>query len=150
MFPDRTLSTLEIVDKLRHIPEMKGVYSRNQIPRSLDVNKASAFVLNLDDSDGPGTHWVAVYHHPKSEYVDYFDSFGLPPPLEVQKYTKLKPIQYNDGMLQDLRSSACGYYCINFINFRSQGYSYQKIIHQFKEGEGVKNEKTLLKSLKGI
>lgn len=71
------------------------------------------YIINLDDSNGNGTHWTALYHHPLNSY--YCDSFGFVPPLEVEK--KIKPYHYNDADIQDFNSEACGYYCLAFIKF---------------------------------
>ena len=43
-------------------------------------------IINLDSSEGKGTHWVCYSKNNKNIY--YFDSFGLDPPLELQEYLK--------------------------------------------------------------
>ena len=44
--------------------------------------KLESAMVNLDDSQGPGTHWVA--YRKKGNHVTYFDSFGnLQPPLAL-------------------------------------------------------------------
>jgi len=40
--------------------------------------------MNLDDSAGGGTHWVYWLKHGNDKC--YFDSFGLPPPTELNNY----------------------------------------------------------------
>ena len=40
------------------------------------------YIINLDDSTGPGTHWGAVISD-MSDRAIYFDSFGLSPPQEI-------------------------------------------------------------------
>jgi hypothetical protein len=40
--------------------------------------------LNLDSSNGQGTHWVCWYRDGDNKY--YFDSYGLDPPIELVKY----------------------------------------------------------------
>ena len=142
-FPDRTLTSMELISRLNHLKEFIGVFSRDRVPSVLSPDHPTSFIVNLDDHQGPGTHWVAVYHNPHDPYVEYFDSFGLPPPLEIQRYKRLKPILYNDGMLQDLHSSACGYYCIYFLQLRSQGVPYAQILKHFREGAGAYNERVI-------
>ena len=39
-------------------------------------------IMNLEDNNGNGFHWVCILSQDKY----YFDSFGLPPPVEVIKF----------------------------------------------------------------
>ena len=48
-----------------------GVFSRNNLPRIKD----GAYVINLDDKKGKGTHWVSVFID--RSLAVYFDSFGI-------------------------------------------------------------------------
>ena len=46
------------------------------------VSYPSSFVINLDPSYRPGSHWVAVYFD-KNGVAEYFDSLAGYPPHEV-------------------------------------------------------------------
>ena len=59
--------------------------------------KKECGILNLDDTTGSGTHWVAWYKDGKDKY--YFDSYGLQPPNELVKYLRSK-IFYNTEQVQ--------------------------------------------------
>lgn len=86
---------------------------RNDLPaRPLQYECA---VINLDDFNGPGTHWVAYYKNKNSIY--YFDSFGnLPPPSELIKYLGCdSKIYYNYKKYQDYGTVICGQLCIKFL-----------------------------------
>jgi hypothetical protein len=50
------------------------------------------YIINLDDSNGGGTHWTVSHYHPLNSC--YFDSFGFVPPLEVEQ--KIKPFIYKN------------------------------------------------------
>ena len=93
--------------------------------------KTFGAVLNLDTSDKPGSHWVALYGdmRPSSpKYgVAYFDSNGLPPPSEVSafmervKATRPRthagrpfPLLANRKRYQ-FRNSECGVFAMMFI-----------------------------------
>ena len=39
-------------------------------------------IINLDDLEGPGTHWVCCYQSKDKKILFYFDSFGMPFPEE--------------------------------------------------------------------
>ena len=43
----------------------------------------SPCVINLDSIEGFGTHWVCCWF--SKDLFEYFDSFGLPPPLEWEE-----------------------------------------------------------------
>jgi len=77
------------------------------------LNEDGFYIINLDNSNGNGTHWTSLFYHPLNSY--YFDSYGFVPPLEVEK--KIRPYIYNDADIQDFNSEACGYYALAFIKF---------------------------------
>ena len=43
-------------------------------------------IVNLDNHIGAGAHWVCYRNIDR--FCEYFDSFGLPMPIEVKKYMK--------------------------------------------------------------
>ena len=49
---------------------------KDQLPRK--PNNIETGIINLDNSSGPGTHWVAYAIDPRG--IVYFDSYGLAPP----------------------------------------------------------------------
>lgn len=77
------------------------------------VHHQECGVINLDNDNGPGTHWVAYIK--KGGCVEYFDSFGnLRPPLEVVRYLG-KNIEYNYNNYQQFDTFICGHLCLNFL-----------------------------------
>lgn len=86
---------------------------RNELP--MKPHKREAAIVNLDDKDGPGTHWVAY----KKNYNDvmYFDSFGdLQPPIDLIDYFGVgSTIKYNYQQYQDYDTVICGHLCLNFL-----------------------------------
>jgi len=78
--------------------------------------KNEACIVNLDDHDGPGTHWVCF--RKVSDDVTYFDSYGnLQPPLEIQDYMQGYYISYNITAYQSIKvdSVMCGHLCLAFL-----------------------------------
>lgn len=109
---------------------------RDNIPT---IKNNECCIINMDDSSGSGTHWVALLN--KSNKFIYFDSFGLQPPEElVQKHKK---IIFNTSQLQDLNSSKCGFYCIYFLNEISKGKSLYDVIYSLNQFYQNKNEKMM-------
>jgi hypothetical protein len=87
---------------------------RNALPSSPRVNESS--IINLDDANGPGTHWVAYVK--RGERAIYFDSFGnLRPPKELVQYLKknVTSIEYNRASYQRYDQSICGQLCLRFL-----------------------------------
>ena len=52
----------------------KGVFAANTVPVSR-VDEAACYVVNLDESDKPGSHWIGIYVCP-GKLSKYFDSYG--------------------------------------------------------------------------
>lgn len=91
---------------------------RDSLPRK--PNKYECGIVNLDSSNGPGTHWVAYYKNKMD--VNYFDSFGnLKPPKELIVYLG-KNISYNYTQYQTYDSVICGHLCIKFLYEQSNKY----------------------------
>ena len=69
--PAHPLTSFAIQEYYQNEPRFKGVFSRDNL---LNIIKNGAYVINLDEYDDIGTHWVALYVNNK--IVTYFDSFG--------------------------------------------------------------------------
>ena len=82
--------------------------------------------MNLDDSSGSGSHWVAYYRNRKDKY--YFDSYGLPPPKELIDYLK-SPILYNTEQIQRADQVICGHLCLYVLKEMCKGIGLQDIIN---------------------
>ena len=68
-----------------------SIYSRDNLPNKI---KDGAYVINLDDHSGIGTHWVPLYL--KNNDITYFDSFGVEHvPREITKFIDNKNIIAN-------------------------------------------------------
>ena len=92
---------------------VNGVYSRNNLPKKV---KDGAYVTNLDEYAGVGTHWVALFCN-RSEIV-YFDSFSVEyVPEEIKEFIGNKKIIANIFRVQANNSVMWGYFFIGFINF---------------------------------
>ena len=118
------------------IKHFRGVFSRNNLPAG-HPSKNECGIINLDDSVGPGTHWVS--------YVgkNYFDPFGLPPPKEVINY--IPGVKYNNIQYQDKTSVLCGYYCLFFINLLQSGIPLYNVLYRVLSiNNSHQNEQTII------
>lgn len=98
-----------------------GVVTVDRLPK--DLPYGHSLVINLDKSDGTGTHWVCLVNYGT---IEYYDSFGLPPPNRVMRFMKkLNPDRfgrvYNTTQIQPINSSKCGLYCCKYIIDRFNG-----------------------------
>jgi len=143
----KALYNTQIDKMLKHIPHYKGCYSKDLLNKvKTNKKKKMCVVVNMDDSDGGGTHWCCLEYNPKRDYSFYFDSFGLEPPREavalLKKYKK--PIYYNRDNLQDARSNRCGYYCIEVLQHLHNGYKPDQILSTFTPDPSYYNEEKVI------
>lgn len=101
--------------------------------------KGQSMIINLDDSNGQGTHWVGAYHNDKE--ILYFDSFGVSPPEELRKYKR--KMKYQTMQVQDIKSVNCGWYVIYFLNEVSKGVDMYDLVYLYDILNQAKNEKHL-------
>ena len=97
------------------------MYSRNNL---LNKIKKGAYVINLDEYENTGTHWVSLFV--KANEDIFFDSFGvehIPKTInkfignsDTTKWSSLERIKSNIFRIQAYDSIMCGYFCIEFIN----------------------------------
>jgi hypothetical protein len=128
--------------RLYHNYPLNGCYSKDELPSHL---RNGWYVVNMENyKKGDGTHWVALNCERKK--CDYFDSFGFPPPVEIQKACRGRKIMYNTKEIQDYNSSACGFYCIGAIVYSEDG-EYNKFITSFSDYTKA-NDTILYKLLK--
>jgi hypothetical protein len=101
----------------KHGISLVGVFSKNDLPKK---HQEGGYIINLSDSHDesgnplPGTHWVAFWV--ERNKCCYFDSFGCPPPVTVQRFLKrYGRYPYCALVLQNMNSTVCGWYCIDFL-----------------------------------
>jgi len=87
---------------------------KDQLPVKI---KDGNYIINLQSStQGDGTHWTALII--RNDTALYFDSFGAPPSTEIIDFVKKRKrihLAFNNEIIQDLKSSNCGYYCLALI-----------------------------------
>ena len=112
-----------------------GVISADEIPDLIEPTQnldKFGFVMNTDDSDEAGEHWVSCYVDLVDDCsVEYYDSYADPPSERflqdikqlidahgVDHYLKMKS---NKIKHQDERSSLCGFHAMRFLIDRFEG-----------------------------
>lgn len=136
------LSDTDIKFIMKDVPTFLGCFSKDKV-KTIPKVKDVSFIVNLDDSEGKGTHWTCVNIDSKLPYTEYYDSFGIEPPLSVIKYLKKykKPIYYQTEQLQADSSILCGYFCCDYLVQRYKGKKPNEILKQFTNHPSKKNER---------
>ena len=82
LLPFYPLTNIEISEYYKNERRFNGVYTRNNLANKI---KKRVYVINLDEYENTGTHWVALFVKPK--YTVYFDSFDIEHiPKEINKF----------------------------------------------------------------
>ena len=78
----------------------------------------------------PGTHWVC-WRNMDENICEYFDSFGLSIPFEVEKYLikSGKTLFYFPDEIQERLSVLCGYWCLYYLIERQNGKHSFEVLH---------------------
>ena len=123
---NKPLSNIELLEAARKlkIPNFRGVSLRDILPKK--PKKKECGILNLDDTTGSGTHWVAWYKNGTEK--KYFDSYGLQPPNELVDYLH-SPILYNTERVQPYDQVFCGHLCLYVLKQLGGGQHLQDIIN---------------------
>ena len=118
--------------------------------------KKGAYVINLDEYEDTGTHWVALFVKPK--YAVYFDSFGIEHiPKEINKFIRSEElgsavgnndIKSNIFRIQAYDSIMCRYFCIEFINYTLKGKALLDYTNLFSPNNLKKNDQVIKRIFK--
>ena len=117
---NKALSNHELIEYIKQlkIKHFRGVFMRDDLPKKKRTKECG--IVNLADSLSDGTHWVCYFNH------YYFDSYGLPPPLEIVEYLG-DNLEYN--IYRILKSGQiCGHLCLYFLNRITKGMEFNEII----------------------
>lgn len=146
----------EIEDFFKDEPKFLGVIAKDQIEEL--PKQYGGFIMNLDTSLEPGSHWVAINITPTE--VEYFDPLADKPDketiIDIKKHIKdlnsehLMKFKINQVKQQHANSFRCGYHCLRFLDDRFAGlpfplttrYStrYNNIVDDSKNGESIIKE----------
>ena len=137
--PFHPLTNIEINEYYINEPRFNGVYSRNNLPAKI---KKEAYVINLDEYENTGTHWISLFVKPK--YRVYFDSFGIEHiPKEINKFIGNNDMKSNIFRIQAYDSIMCGYFCVEFIKYMLKGKTLLDYTNLFSPNDFKKNDKII-------
>lgn len=145
---DTGLTNIEISKLMASVPDFIGVIPSDKVDTlDIDDKKKPSFIMNLDKTGQPGSHWVCCYIDPiDDKEINYYDPLGQPASedfmtrIQTLISKKLKPkhllkFKWNNVKNQTT-SMNCGFHTIVFLKNRYKGMS-------FKECTGFKEPKIL-------
>ena len=143
LLPFHPLTNIEISEYYASEPRFNGVYSKNNLSKI----KKGLYVINLDEYENTGTHWIALFVKPNE--VIYFDSFGIEHiPKKINKFIDNREIKANVFRIQAYDSIMCGYFYIEFINDMLKGKTLLDYTNLFSPNDFKKNDQIIKRIFK--
>lgn len=104
------------------IKNFRGVFMKDELPLRPKRNECG--ILNLENSDEDGSHWVAYFKRGMDKY--YFDSYGdAKPPKELINYLGSDNLYYNKDAIQFYDDPPiCGHLCLLVLQTLCNGNKY--------------------------
>ena len=116
---------------LGHVAEFLGCFYTDILP-SFPKKFPQSFIMNTEESSKHGKHWVAVVL--LEDECLYFDSFGVGVvESELRKYlfSRYKRVSHSRICIQDLESTKCGAFCVDFLLNVKNRADYTNFINGF-------------------
>ena len=100
-------------------PYYLGCYPADILPSN--IRKHCCWIWNVDESDKPGTHWIAIAK--RNNQITFFDSYGKTMEFFKRNYWKIyfqqnlkcKVTYYSQKQRQSYISTTCGAWCLMFL-----------------------------------
>ena len=108
-----------------------GVFSSDTL---LAYAQTGYYVVNLDMSQQPGSHWIAIKISKSKCKNEYFDSYGLGPPTVCLK----RFMKYN--YIYNSLSTTCAQWCTYYTWRKCQGWSLRNILKPFYSKDFLIND----------
>ena len=146
------MSNLEIENYLKSIPNFLGVIFDDSL-NQIDPQFNGFVIVNLDHSQGRGTHWIALGIF--KDTIEFFDPLGCDflnwPNLPIGLLHYLFKASFAKTVvrinrLQSSKSAVCGLYCMFYVIHRRY-FSLQTILDYF-DGRRSENDKKLVRYFK--
>ena len=142
------LTECDIISFLKSSPHFLGCYSDDEISK-LILKPTCFIIVNLDASDRPGSHWVALGIFKNS--IEVFDSLGFDllswPTVPHGLLSFLHRVSFRKRIkviprIQSKRSTLCGIFCVFYIILRSR-FSLPTILAYFSSSLATNDSKLI-------
>jgi len=91
----------------------RGVVFKDEVRRLGKPLGIECGILGSKKHSQDDMHWTSWFKFGNKKYT--FDSFGLPPDENLEKYLK-SPILFSTFQIQQFNQSTCGQWCIWFLH----------------------------------
>ena len=159
LISEEGLSTTQIDSLMKRYPHFLGTIASNQLYDLIPLIKPRTefgFVMNLDKSNQPGSHWVSMYCDGKTS-MEYFNSFADPPSNQFMRDLRTIAEQVNSDQYLDLKqnhvieqsnnSTNCGFFAMKFLIDRFHGKPFQDCTTYDEHLRGEKDIREWIKTL---
>jgi hypothetical protein len=108
-YGDNGLTDSELEELCKYFKiKLNGIYEKSEVKELVYGN----YIINLNGQ----SHWCAMIISPNGNF--YYDSYGFIAPENLHNLMcGGSGYIWNDKQIQDINSTACGYYCIAFLKF---------------------------------
>ena len=140
--------TFQIDNYSTKIESYLGTFPLDRLP-DLPNKFPKSIIINTDQSNKPGDHWIAIVLTEKHAY--YFDSFGLGiVDQQIRQFLlpRYSSIIFNSLCIQHILSDKCGYYCIYFVQNVHNYKSYYKFLSHFMIDNLKQNDCIVMQGVK--
>ena len=123
------------------------VFSQQQQQKKLPRIKDGAYIINPDNKQIKGTHWVSLFI--KRITTVCFDSFGIECiPQKILIKIKNKSVNHSIFRIQSGDCIMCGFYCIAFIEYIIARKTLLVYINLFDSNDYQENDRIVYKCFK--
>lgn len=135
-------------------PIFEGVLAADQLPGEPEKCNPRAYIVNTDEIDKPGSHWLAIFT--MGYKCEVFGSCGLPlnwylPSEAIQwVYEHFENINSNTISLQEIDGQSCGQYALMYLKYKATGKSMRDFVSLFKKGDHVHNDQLVGEMVKRL
>ena len=135
-------------------PIFRGVFASDQLPKEKDNQTRSAYIVNVDTHDEPGSHWISIFV--EENRCQVFDSYGLPlpwykpSPFVKWVFTRCKDVSSNKGQLQATDSNTCGHYALFYLFTRARGKTLEAFLSPYENRQHVDNDHKIGEKLRKL
>lgn len=115
----------DLAAKLK-IKNYAGCFMKDELINKTE-NDLECGIVNLQNTDQNGSHWVCYFHDKTKNKKLFFDSFGLDAPIELQNYLG-ENILSSTFQIQELGTDTCGDLCILVLYLLDQNIEFEDVI----------------------
>lgn len=111
------LTNFKIIQICRDLNiNLDGVIMNNQFTNKM-LDYDFSIIINFENYNRSGSHWVAMYNDTKNKTVYYNDSYGERPTGYIENIINKKgySFYFNNTQFQAIESQLCGFFSIYFL-----------------------------------